>query len=139
MIRDHYVGCIILSKNRQIVLQQRPESWVGSFPGCLATFGGRIEEGESPVQALIRELHEELGAEVRASDVLFLGKITESVTQHQDVIHLYFWHDEHGTITGCYEGEARYYDTVDEALALLQCKMSLKVNTVPTEEEPEKE
>jgi len=35
-----------------------------SFPHKISTFGGKIEAGEIPEEALIRELKEELGAEV---------------------------------------------------------------------------
>ena len=40
-----YVGCIVLNKDNKIVLQERPDNWP-TYPGCLATFGGRVEEGE---------------------------------------------------------------------------------------------
>ena len=32
-------------------------------------------------------------------------------------MHVYFWHDKGNTITGCYEGEAIEFDTVEDALA----------------------
>ncbi|HET9844059.1 MAG TPA: hypothetical protein VFP93_05325 [Gammaproteobacteria bacterium] len=48
------------------------------------------------------------------SDVIIIGTITEAITNYSELIYLYFWHDKHGTITGCYECEAKYYDTVDE-------------------------
>ena len=54
---------LILTKDRRILLQIRAENR-SSFPGCLTTFGGGIEAGETQIQALIRELHEELGARV---------------------------------------------------------------------------
>ncbi|MDB6096638.1 MAG: uncharacterized protein JWM09_916 [Francisellaceae bacterium] len=34
------------------------EDWK-SFPGYLCTFGGKIEDNETPVKAIIRELHKE--------------------------------------------------------------------------------
>lgn len=103
------VGCLVLSQHGQIVLQQRDED-CHSFPGCLATFGGGIENGETPMQALIRELKEELGAEVKAPDVVSLGVLTEKETNHDVLVHVYFWQDKSGSITGCYEGEAKYYN-----------------------------
>jgi 8-oxo-dGTP diphosphatase len=109
------VGCLILSADNKILLQQRPKDW-GRFPDCLATFGGGIEKNESPIQALVRELNEELGAKVEIQDVVSLGAITEPESNYQDLIHVYFWHDKKGTITGCYEGEAVYYNSAVDAL-----------------------
>lgn len=103
------VGCLVLSQNGQIILQQRDED-CNTFPGCLATFGGGIETGETPMQALIRELKEELGAKVNASDVVSLGALTEEETNHRELVYVYFWQDKLGSITGCYEGIAKYYN-----------------------------
>ena len=38
--------------------------------------GGKIEAGESPAQAAIRELHEEVGAELEPESLTFLGEWT---------------------------------------------------------------
>lgn len=113
--RHRYAGCIVLTQDHKILLQQRDEN-AHTFAGCLATFGGRIEAGETPLAGLIRELHEELGADLKKEDVIFLGTITESALDHQDLIYTYFWHDQHATITGCYEGKAQYYTSIDTAL-----------------------
>jgi 8-oxo-dGTP diphosphatase len=48
--------------------------------------------------------------------VVSLGAVTEAITGHSELIHVYFWHDKEGTITGCYEGEVRYFDSVQEVL-----------------------
>lgn len=110
-----YVGCIVLTNDRKIMLQQRIHNW-RTFPDCLATFGGHIEAGETPIHALVRELKEELGATIESTDVISLGAITEAITNHSELIYVYFWHDKHGTITGCYECEAKYYNDCNAAL-----------------------
>ena len=38
--------------------------------------GGKIEAGESPAQAAVRELHEEVGAELELESLTFLGEWT---------------------------------------------------------------
>ena len=101
------VGCLVLSRDKKIVLQQRDND-CRSFPGRIATFGGGIKMGETPMQALVRELNEELGAKVKAKDVVTLGVLTEGETHHRELVYVYFWHDKLGTITGCYEGKAKY-------------------------------
>lgn len=108
------VGCLVLTQDQKILLQYRPLNW-RTHPDCVATFGGKIESDEMPIEALIRELKEELGADVKAPDVVSLGAITESITQYSELIYEYFWHDKAGTITGCYECEAQFFDTIEEA------------------------
>jgi 8-oxo-dGTP diphosphatase len=110
------VGCLVVSRDGKIVLQQRDQD-AKTFPGFLATFGGGIEDNETPTQALVRELKEELGADVKESEVIPLGVITESQTNFCELVHVFFWHDKRGTITGCYEGTARYYSHPNEAMA----------------------
>jgi 8-oxo-dGTP diphosphatase len=114
--KHRYVGCLILTNDQKILLQQRGVDW-NHFPGYLSEFGGRIESNESPMQALIRELKEELGAQVKAADVTTLGTITEESTEHSELVYVYFWHDKDGTITGCYEGKAVYFDKIKDVLA----------------------
>lgn len=108
--------CIILTQDNKILLQYRPPTW-WTFPDCLSTFGGHIEVNEAPIQALVRELNEELGAIVDPAEVVSLGVITEAITKYSELICVYFWHDKHGTITGCYECESRTYASCAEALA----------------------
>lgn len=106
-----YVGCIVLIKDNKILLQQRGANW-DHFPGYLSEFGGQIEADESPIQALVRELREELGAVVGEHEVVSFGAITEKATKYTELVHIYFWHDKKSTITGCYEGELKYFDSV---------------------------
>jgi 8-oxo-dGTP diphosphatase len=103
------VGCLVLSQDNKIVLQLRDPD-APTFPGHLATFGGSIDEGESPIEALVRELKEELGAEVSPRDVVTIGAVTEPETDYRDLVYIYFWHDIYGSIKGCYEGEAKYFN-----------------------------
>ena len=106
--------CVILTHDNKILLQQRPDEWGGQ----LTAFGGHLEEGESAEEGLVRELQEELGADVNQDDLVALGSVTENFTGHTELVNVYFWHDKSGTITGCYEGgEAREYETLEEALS----------------------
>jgi 8-oxo-dGTP diphosphatase len=130
--KAQYVGCIVLTKEQKILLQLRGPDWT-HVPDAISEFGGRIELNETPSQALVRELQEELGATVKIEDAIALGTILENAGDYNDLVHLYFWHDVEGSITGCYEGVAAYFDDMNAAmqhpkitesvrLALTECK-----------------
>lgn len=108
-----FVGCLIVTQDGKILLQKRGDTW-DHLPGYISGFGGRIESGENEMMTLIRELNEELGANVSESDVVKLGDITEAVTNYTELTHEFFWHDKNGSITGCYEGEAIYFDDLKD-------------------------
>lgn len=43
-----YVGCLVLTQDNKILLQQRGSSKWHKFPGFLSTFGGGIETAALP-------------------------------------------------------------------------------------------
>ncbi|MEC9197664.1 8-oxo-dGTP diphosphatase MutT [Donghicola tyrosinivorans] len=51
----------LIDKEGRVLLAQRPEG--KSMAGLWEFPGGKVEDGESPEDALVRELHEELGIE----------------------------------------------------------------------------
>jgi hypothetical protein len=51
---------------KKILLAERPK---GEFQGCFEFPGGKVEPQESPEEAICRELREELGIVVKASDL----------------------------------------------------------------------
>jgi len=53
------VACALVDADRRVLITQRPEG--KSLAGLWEFPGGKIEPGESPEAALIRELEEELG------------------------------------------------------------------------------
>jgi 8-oxo-dGTP pyrophosphatase MutT (NUDIX family) len=54
-------AAIIVTPDRKFLLQHRDEKPGIWFPGSWGLFGGAIDEGETPGQALLRELAEEIG------------------------------------------------------------------------------
>ena len=59
------VACALVDADRRVLIAQRPEG--KQLAGLWEFPGGKIEAGESPEAALIRELREELGIEVTES------------------------------------------------------------------------
>ena len=91
---------IITNNEQQVLITQRPlnvpQGGLWEFPG------GKLETGESPEHALIREIKEEIGIEVKKCT--FLGEI-----EHQypgKLVHLMVFHvsDFSGTAS-CLEGQ----------------------------------
>ena len=114
--RRGFADAVILTRDNKILLQQRPSDW-RRHHGCLVAFGGGIESGETPLQALVRELKEELCADVGVAEVVEIAALTEEFTNYSEIIHGYFWHDKEGSIQDCLEGDAVSYGCVADALA----------------------
>lgn len=55
----------LIDRDGRVLLAQRPEG--KSMAGLWEFPGGKVEQGETPEAALIRELHEELGIETWSS------------------------------------------------------------------------
>jgi len=58
----------VLRDNERVLLAQRAPG--GSFAGCWEFPGGKVEEGETDQDALVRELHEELGVRVQVEALI---------------------------------------------------------------------
>lgn len=56
-------ACALIDTDNRILIAQRPEG--KSMAGMWEFPGGKVEDGETPEAALIRELNEELGIETK--------------------------------------------------------------------------
>lgn len=61
------VAAALVNERNEILLAQRPEG--KRLAGKWEFPGGKVEEGETPEAALVRELHEELGVVIQPSDL----------------------------------------------------------------------
>lgn len=59
------VACALIDADRRVLIAQRPEG--KNLAGLWEFPGGKLEPGESPEEALIRELEEELGISTKTA------------------------------------------------------------------------
>lgn len=67
-----------------LVLEERSHS-MRTQPGEISFPGGRIEAGETPVEAALRETQEELG--IDPSDIEIIGELDYYITHFEMVLH----------------------------------------------------
>ena len=68
-------ACLIITHNDNYILQLRDNSTDIFFPNRLGLFGGAIEVSETPLQAVVREVHEELSTFFPAERYKSCGQI----------------------------------------------------------------
>ena len=57
--------CLLFDKNGKLLIYLRDDKSTIPFPNYWDLFGGIIEDGETPEQALVREIEEELGVKIK--------------------------------------------------------------------------
>ncbi len=67
----HVVAAVLIDRKKRVLLAQRPEG--KEMAGLWEFPGGKIEVGEIPEYALMRELREELGIETRPCGMWPIG------------------------------------------------------------------
>lgn len=94
----------ILSHGGRVFIQKRLET--GGWAGLWEFPGGRVESDEKNAEAIVRELQEETGFQVKAEE--FLGTITHSYTRYKIALHCYLCRlDENAplpSLTALHEG-----------------------------------
>jgi 8-oxo-dGTP diphosphatase len=89
------VACALVDPERRVLIAQRPEGKM--FPGLWEFPGGKLEEGETPEQALIRELDEELGISTRSACLAPLAFVSHTYESFHLLMPLYVCRKWEGT------------------------------------------
>ncbi len=110
------VSAVALVDDRQHVLvQQRPTG--GSMAGLWEFPGGKIEHGETPQHALVREIKEELGVEIGANALVPLSFASEPLPGGNPDKHLllllFLCRTWTGAPTALHASELRWVDMED--------------------------
>jgi 8-oxo-dGTP pyrophosphatase MutT (NUDIX family) len=81
---NRFVGIILVNVEAKVLLQLRSNDDY-LYPNCRTLPGGRVEESESLEQAILREVKEELGFDLRAYDLfktIVENSLTETTERH---------------------------------------------------------
>jgi mutator protein MutT len=105
--RTTWLGVVaaVIRKENKVLLGLRPAG--SSLPDLWEFPGGKIELGESPVNALKRELHEELGIDAEIGRLIYAG----THTYGKNGIILLFYEVKYwkGTITPKHHTDLKWY------------------------------
>ena len=101
----------LVRKDRALLLAQRPEG--KSMAGLWEFPGGKVEMGESPETALVREVWEELGIEVKETDLEPFSFASHAYDSFHLLMPVFLCRHWHGEPTGR-EGQALAWASPDE-------------------------
>lgn len=120
------VTAILISTENEFILQLRDDKPGIASPGKVANFGGNIEEGEEPVDTMVREIYEELNIKLSRNDLIPLGCIIkqDKLTGGKNKAHLFLVKSINKKDLILNEGQAIVYintnKTLDESMNLSQ-------------------
>jgi 8-oxo-dGTP diphosphatase len=81
------VACVLLGPDGSVLLARRPEG--RELAGLWEFPGGKIEPGEQPEEALVRELEEELGVRAKRENLVPLTFVSHSYREFHLLMPLY--------------------------------------------------
>jgi 8-oxo-dGTP diphosphatase len=91
----HVVAVALVDADGRLLVQQRPEG--KPMAGLWEFPGGKIDPGETPERALIRELHEELGIDVEQACLAPAAFASEPLGDRHLLLLLYICRKWRGT------------------------------------------
>ena len=109
---------LVLYDNEGRVLLQLRDARAPVYAGHWGFFGGRIEEGETPLQALLREVQEELAYTPESPTLLCSLPYRDDTTCRQGVRHYFLQAYEDGVPLTLGEGAAIQWFSIAEVRSL---------------------
>lgn len=111
-------GCLCECQNRLLYLRRSPGKLEGNYWNIP---GGKLEPGETPVEAVIRELFEETGVQAAAHELTSYGELCIMHPSHRVRFHLFHLRltTFPASITICSQEHQEWrWVTLEEAIAL---------------------
>ena len=87
---------LLLDDQGRVLITSRPEG--KSFAGLWEFAGGKIEAGETPEAALVREMREELGIDIAPQDLIPFTFISYTYPKNHLLMPLFWCKKWHGTV-----------------------------------------
>jgi 8-oxo-dGTP diphosphatase len=84
------VAAALIDLDQNVLVQQRPS--LKSMAGLWEFPGGKVEHGETPEQALVRELNEELGISINPASLSPVGFASEQLGHRHLILLLFSCH-----------------------------------------------
>ena len=107
------VAAALTNESGEILLQKRPAG--AQMAGLWEFPGGKVDSGESPESALVRELREELGIEVNAESLVPLTFASAPLGDKNLLLLLYACPHWRGNPSAIYASELRWVLPTDMA------------------------
>ena len=85
------VAAALVDRHGQVLVQRRPDD--KALPGLWEFPGGKVDPGETPERALVRELQEELAIEVEEAALTALTFASVALSDRHLLLLLYLCHD----------------------------------------------
>ena len=81
-------SAIIINADNKVLLQHRGTN-APRYPNTWSIWGGKIEEGETPMSAMIRELNEELAITVDENQLIFFKTYKNMESDDEKERHIF--------------------------------------------------
>ena len=85
----------LVRRGQVLLVHRRPDK--RAYPDVWDLPGGVVEAGESELEALVRELHEELGVRIEADSASHLCRVAAGPAAEPALLSAWLVHDWHGT------------------------------------------
>jgi mutator protein MutT len=115
MVIKECAALLFYNDKGEILLMQRTLD-APKNPGKWSFFGGSLEEGETPLMALIREAKEELDIDIQEPKLLFISD--HEYVGHVDRMHVFVKEYSENLRLDQKEGRARAWYNIKDALKL---------------------
>ena len=88
----HVASVAIINADNQVLAQDRKT--ISKYGEEWSFFGGGIDEGETPLEAAVRELREELHLEIDETELHFIGTFTHDMEGRDYIRDLFVYRTE---------------------------------------------